>query len=94
MKGEEERHGAAGPSPWVRRFLPLVVPGGCVLDLACGSGRHTRLALDSGYRVTAVDRTLEAMRDLAGRPGLELVEADLEGGGAGRLPAGTSMASS
>lgn len=81
MAGEEGRHGATEPSPWVRRFLPLVAPGGSILDLACGRGRHTRLALDKGYRVTAVDRTLEPMRDLAGRPGLELIEADLEGGG-------------
>ena len=29
-------------SPWVARFAPIV-PEGEVLDLACGSGRHTRL---------------------------------------------------
>ena len=73
-------HGASAPSPWVARFLPLVARGGVVLDLACGGGRHTRLALQVGYRVVAVDRSLEGMRDLAGRPGLELVSADLEGG--------------
>ena len=92
MAGEEGRPVATGPSPWVQRFLPLVVPGGSILDLACGRGRHTRLALDKGYRVTAVDRTLEPMRDLAGQPGLELIEADLEGGGDFRLRAGASMA--
>jgi SAM-dependent methyltransferase len=80
MTGEDERrHGATAPSSWVTRFLPLVAPGGAILDVACGSGRHTRLALEKGYRVVAVDRTLAAMEDLAGRGGLELVEADLEG---------------
>ena len=72
-------HGATSPSPWVVRFLPLVAPGGLILDVACGSGRHTRRALQEGYRVLGIDRTLERVQDLAGRPGLELVEADLEG---------------
>ena len=38
------------PSPWVRRFAPLITPGddnegdngGAVLDLAAGGGRHGR----------------------------------------------------
>ncbi|HEV8680651.1 MAG TPA: class I SAM-dependent methyltransferase [Stellaceae bacterium] len=44
------------PSAWVRRFAPLIRPDGRVLDLAAGAGRHTRLLLDMGFRVTAVDR--------------------------------------
>src|SRR5207249_4550624 len=31
------------PSPWVVRFVALVRPGGRVLDLACGQGRHSLL---------------------------------------------------
>jgi SAM-dependent methyltransferase len=77
---DERRHDATAPSPWVTRFLPLVAPGGTILDVACGGGRHTRLALQEGYRIVAVDRTLEGVRDLAGWPGLELVDRDLEGG--------------
>jgi ubiquinone/menaquinone biosynthesis C-methylase UbiE len=30
------------PSPWLRRWAHLIRPGGTVLDLACGSGRHLR----------------------------------------------------
>ncbi len=31
----------SGVSAWVARFAPLIVPGGHVLDLAAGHGRHT-----------------------------------------------------
>jgi Methyltransferase domain. len=51
-----------------------------VLDVACGSGRHLRLALERGYEVTGVDRNLSGVADLEGTPGVELVAADLEDG--------------
>lgn len=70
----------AAPSPWVQRFAPLLPAAGRVLDLACGGGRHTRLLLEAGHRVTALDRDLSGLSDLAGTPGLELLEADLEDG--------------
>ena len=59
------------PSPWVERFAERVPMAGLVLDLACGGGRHTRLFLDLGHRVLAVDRDLSGIADLAGRRGLE-----------------------
>lgn len=69
------------PSAWVVRFAPWVPEGGTVLDVACGAGRHTRLFLERGHRVVAVDRETSDLADLAGDPRLEVVEADLEGGG-------------
>jgi SAM-dependent methyltransferase len=51
-----------------------------MLDLAAGAGRHTRLLLDMGFRVTAVDRDLSALRELAG-PRCTVRELDLESGG-------------
>lgn len=54
------------PSAWVRRFIPLIRPGGRVLDLAAGAGRHTRLLIDMGFAVTAVDRDIAGLRPLAG----------------------------
>jgi SAM-dependent methyltransferase len=68
------------PSAWVRRFLPLIRRGGNVLDLAGGGGRHTRLLLDMGFRVTAVDRNVEALLRLAG-PHCVIRQADLEADG-------------
>ncbi len=68
------------PSPWVMRFSWIIPSGGRVLDLACGNGRHTRLLLEQGYRVTAVDRDLKGIGDLGAFDGLERLEADLEDG--------------
>ncbi len=68
------------PDPWISRFAPLVRPGGCVLDLASGAGRHARTFLERGHPVVALDRTVVALQPMAGRNGLEIVEADIEAG--------------
>jgi SAM-dependent methyltransferase len=68
------------PSPWVLRFAGRVPAGGRVLDLACGGGRHTRLFLELGHPVLAMDRDIAWVSDLAGRPDLETLEVDLEDG--------------
>ena len=73
-------HGLTAPSPWILRFAALAAPGGRVLDLACGAGRHARLFLARGYRVTAVDRDLSGLADLREAPDLERLETDLEDG--------------
>jgi SAM-dependent methyltransferase len=67
------------PSAWVRRFAPLIRPGGHVLDLAAGGGRHAQLLLDMGFRVTAVDRNVAALQPLVG-PHCTVREIDLESG--------------
>ena len=48
-------------SSWVRRFAPLIPKGGVVLDLACGSGRHSELIANMGYEVLAVDQDVTAV---------------------------------
>jgi SAM-dependent methyltransferase len=75
----ELRASSAPASAWVRRFVPLIKRGGRVLDLAAGSGRHTRLLLDSGFAVCAVDRDISALSPLAGM-GCEVRQIDLETG--------------
>ncbi len=72
--------GLMSPSPWVRRFLSGIPRTGQVLDVACGRGRHLRLALADGRAVVGVDRDLSGVADLDGMPGVELVAADLEDG--------------
>ncbi len=75
-------HAGDRPSDWVRRFAGLIEPGGRVLDVACGAGRHARWLLDRGHPVTAVDRDGAGVEDLSGRDGFEFVAADLEDGSA------------
>jgi SAM-dependent methyltransferase len=69
---------SADVSPWIARFAPLARQGAPVLDLACGRGRHARLFLERGHRVTAVDLDVSGLADLRGHPRLEVVQADLE----------------
>lgn len=66
------------PSPWIRQFADLVPSGGPVLDLACGSGRHSRFFLDRGHPVMAVDRNVDG---LGPHDDLEIMQHDLEDGG-------------
>jgi len=68
---------AEKPSDWVRRFAPLIRKGGHVLDLAAGAGRHTRLLLNMGLNVTAIDRDVDALRGFVG-PRCDVRQIDLE----------------
>ena len=67
------------PSPWVERHIGLIPAGGRVLDLACGSGRHTRLLAAAGHPVLAVDRDGAALSALVALPEVTPLVADLEG---------------
>lgn len=66
----------AAPSAWVCRWAHLIAPGGRVLDLACGSGRHLRWLAAQGFHVTGVDRNAQALAPLQGLG--ELIATDLE----------------
>jgi SAM-dependent methyltransferase len=66
------------PSDWIRRFAPLVAPGGRVLDVACGGGRHTRLFAERGCAVVAVDREPRLDPELQAQAHVECRVADLE----------------
>ncbi|QWE09605.1 class I SAM-dependent methyltransferase [Polynucleobacter ibericus] len=64
----------------MRRFAPLIAKGGVVLDLACGSGRHSEFIAGLGYEVLAVDQDVTTVESL-GNPlitpkHLNLEEAD------------------
>jgi SAM-dependent methyltransferase len=79
-KNQKAGHQSTGnPSPWVVRFAGLVPIGAPVVDVACGGGRHGRLFLDRGHPVLFADRDVSGVSDLAGRPGVEILQADFEG---------------
>ncbi len=69
---------AGSPSDWLRRWAHLIPPGGSVLDVACGRGRHVRWLHEQGFAVTGVDRDAQALAPLAAFG--ETVVADLEAG--------------
>lgn len=74
-------HGSEAPSDWVQRWSHLVRPGGTVLDVACGQGRHAWWFHKKNHPLALVDRSQSAIDSIA-IPGdtCEKVVADIEGG--------------
>jgi SAM-dependent methyltransferase len=76
---------SALPSAWLTRWAHLIPPGGRVLDLACGHGRHAHWLARQGFQVTAVDRDPAALQftqqhwPCDAMPG-RVIQADLESG--------------
>ena len=58
-------HTGGTPSDWVQGWAHLVQPGGTVLDVACGHGRHSRFFAQRGHAVTAIDRNPDAIKAVA-----------------------------
>jgi len=71
---------AGQPSPWVAGHAHLLTVPGQILDLAAGSGRHTRYFNKLGWMVLAVDRDVSGLADLRNVAGIEIQEVDLETG--------------
>lgn len=78
---ETHLHGTEPASSWVTRWAHLVKPGGRVLDVACGHGRHARWFHDQGHPVTLVDKSQHAIESIAlPAESCEAVVADIENG--------------
>src|SRR5688572_29783859 len=71
---------AEKPSGWVQRWAPMIAPGGRVLDVASGSGRHARWLAARGHPVDALDRAAEALAALAGVAAVSTRCVDIENG--------------
>ena len=84
QKSTRSPQSSMAPSVWVNRFLPLIKPGGLVLDLGAGRGRHVRLLRDCGFAVCAVDRDITALSAFAG-PRCEVRRIDVETGNGKQL---------
>ena len=74
-------HGGDLPSAWVQRWSHLVPPGGSVLDVACGMGRHARWFYERNHALALVDRSQAAIESIAiPAQACETVVADIENG--------------
>jgi len=71
--------GVSEPSGWVRQWAHLIVPGGTVLDVASGAGRHARWLAARGHPVAALDRDAAALATMGGVAGVATLACDLEG---------------
>lgn len=72
-------HLTGEPSRWVRHWAHLVAPGGAVLDVASGAGRHARFFASLGHPVTAIDRDAAALATMHGERLITTIAADIEG---------------
>lgn len=68
-------------SAWIEQWSHLVEPGGAVLDVASGNGRHARHFARRGHPVLALDRDETALANLAAEPHVTTRCADLENTG-------------
>lgn len=73
-------HAHLAPSPFIARHAALIPADARVLDLAAGTGRHTRLLASRGARVLAVDRDAAALATMGGLARIETRVLDLETG--------------
>ena len=74
-----QSHSGAPASSWVKRWSHLVKPGGSVLDVACGHGRHSYWFHQRGHPVVAVDRAQDAIDGIAiAASACKKVVADIE----------------
>jgi SAM-dependent methyltransferase len=67
----------------VQRWSHLVAPGGVVLDVACGHGRHARWFYERNHPLAVVDRAQAAIDSIASvvpAEACEAVVADIENG--------------
>ena len=83
VTNDDLQHGREPPSAWIKRWSHLVAPGGGVLDVACGYGRHARWFYERNHPVALVDRAQAAIDSIASiipANACEAVVADVENG--------------
>ena len=66
----------ADVSPLLGKFIDLIPKGGHILDLGCGSGRDSKLFMNMGYQVSALDSSEELCKMAREYTGIEVKCAD------------------
>ena len=59
-------------------FLSEIPSGGAILDLGCGSGRDSKVFIDKGYKITAVDGSKELAKLASRVIGQEVIVSKFE----------------
>ncbi len=67
-------------SEWVKRFYSQIPKNGLILDLAGGSGRHTRFLAQKGFKLILLDNQIAKAKHLQNVENIELMEYNVEGG--------------
>jgi len=55
----------------IELILSLIEPNAHILDLACGTGRHTIPLLENGYKITAIDSSEAMLKELKKKLGIK-----------------------
>lgn len=55
-----------------QEFLITLPPGAYILDFGCGSGRDTKYFLEHGYKVDAIDGSLELCKLASAHTGIKV----------------------
>tara|TARA_B100000686_G_C16671547_1_gene906762 strand:- start:244 stop:795 length:552 start_codon:yes stop_codon:yes gene_type:complete len=70
-----KQHKNGCPSDWIVKWAPLIIEKGKVLDIACGSGRHSVFLANAGHFVTALDKDVSR---LPHDPQIKAIKSNLE----------------
>jgi len=65
-------------SPWIKNNLDKIAKRSLILDLACGSGRHSILARKQGFIVIATDIDYKKLFFLKKTKDIRVLQTDLE----------------
>ena len=65
-------------SPWIKNNFEKIAKNSLILDLACGSGRHSILAKKLGFSVIATDIDYKKLFFLKKTKDIKVIQTDLE----------------
>ena len=65
-------------SPWIKNNFEKIAKNSLILDLACGSGRHSILAKQLGFNVIATDIDYKKLFFLKKTKDIKVIQTDLE----------------
>ena len=65
------------PSSWIKKIIYSIEPGGNLIDIACGQGRHS-IEFANRYKVFAVDKNKKFLKKLENIKNVATINEDLE----------------